>query len=227
MLPFVHCTTAATTPVGTSSLQHLRRNFHAISFVSILVAASLILLIIIPCEPLSIPYVFFVSSTRDFSLVLSSRYCVRFSPIDGRPVIKEMSSTSMEMSYYNHKNPSWRTSINFLMHLFTSFPLPKWGISNKFKILCFPGLQPIDLDIVLGIQRVLCLFSPCTSVAQILGICWCETHHGMDILAFPHNLVELGWPAPSLECAVKQLRYRVACMGTVRWVFFPFFLPAH
>jgi hypothetical protein len=58
-------------------------------------------------------------------------------PFDGRPVMKAMSSTSMETGSSNHKNPPWRTAINCLMQLFTSFPLPKWGISTKFRIPVF------------------------------------------------------------------------------------------
>jgi hypothetical protein len=104
---------------------------------AILVDASLILLMIIPREPLSVPYVLFIYSERSFYLVLSSRYYARLSSFDGRPVMKAMSSTLMDTGSSNHKNPLWRTPINCLMYLFTSFRLPKWGISTKFKIPVF------------------------------------------------------------------------------------------
>jgi hypothetical protein len=127
MVPFTHCVVVMTTPVGTSSLQNLCNNLHAISFVAILVVVSFILLIIIPHKPLYIPYVFFISTTKYFSLVLSLKYYVGLSPIDGRPVMKEMSSMSMEMGSFNHKNSPWRTSIYYLKKLFTSFPPAKVG----------------------------------------------------------------------------------------------------
>jgi len=64
-------------------------------------------------------------------------YYVGFSPFDGSPVMNEISSTSMEKSSSNHKNPPWRTTSNYLTHLFTYFPLSKWGISNKLRIHVF------------------------------------------------------------------------------------------
>jgi hypothetical protein len=80
------------------------------------------------------PYVFFISSTRDFSLVLSSRFYAGLLPIVGRPMMKEMSSTSIEKISSNHTNPLWRTANNCFTQLFASFPLPKWGILSKFKM---------------------------------------------------------------------------------------------
>jgi hypothetical protein len=46
----------------------------------------------------------------------------------------------MDMGSSNHKNPPWRTSINFLTQLFTTFPLPKWGITTNFRIHVFSRL---------------------------------------------------------------------------------------
>jgi hypothetical protein len=54
--------------------------------------------------------------------------------MDDRPVMNEINSTSIEMGSSSHKNPPWRTAINYLTQLFTSFPLPKWEISTKFRI---------------------------------------------------------------------------------------------
>lgn len=65
---------------------------------------------------------------------MSSRYCAGFSPIDANPVMSAISSTSIETSCSNHKNPQLRTAINYLTQLLTSFPLPKWGISSRFRM---------------------------------------------------------------------------------------------
>jgi hypothetical protein len=59
----------------------------------------------------------------------------RTLPRDGSPVIKSMSSMSIETSSSTHRYPPWVTSISCLMQLFTSRPLPKCGISNRFRIL--------------------------------------------------------------------------------------------
>jgi hypothetical protein len=41
---------------------------------------------------------------------------------------------SIEMGSSNHKKTPWRTTINYLMQLFTSSPLPKWVFSTKLRI---------------------------------------------------------------------------------------------
>jgi hypothetical protein len=134
---FAHYNVVVTTHVGTSSLWHLHSILHAINFVSILVVASRIHFIIIPREPLFVPYVLFISYVRAFSLVLSSRYCARLSPFDDKPVMNAINSMLMETSSSNYKKDPWRTTINRLTHMFTSFPLLKWGISTKFRIHVF------------------------------------------------------------------------------------------
>jgi hypothetical protein len=88
-------------------------------------------------EPLSIPCFFSLSSTRAFYFVFLSRYFVRISPIDGIPMMNAINSTYMETVSSIHKKPPWRTAINFLMKIFTSFPRPKWGISTRFRIPMF------------------------------------------------------------------------------------------
>jgi hypothetical protein len=118
----------------TSSLRHFWSIFHTMILVAIIFVASLILFIMILHKPLSMPYVFFISSTRAFSLVLSSRFYAGLLPIVGRPMMKEMSSTSIDTSSSSHTNPLWRTSNNCFTQLFASFPLPKWGILSKFKM---------------------------------------------------------------------------------------------
>jgi hypothetical protein len=125
MVSFAHYVASAKTPVGTSSLRHLRRNLHDINFMAILVDASLLLFIIILQEPLYVPYVFFISYARDFSLVLSFKFCEGFSLFDGRHVMNSMSSTSIETGSSNHTNPPWRTASNFFTYLFTYFPCLK------------------------------------------------------------------------------------------------------
>jgi hypothetical protein len=110
------------------------------SLVANLVVASLMHLMMIPCDPLSMSHVFFISSSNALSFVLSSWYCVILSPQDGSPVIKEMSSTSIETGISTHRYPPWVTSIIFLMQLFTSWPLPKCVIYNRFKISMLASL---------------------------------------------------------------------------------------
>jgi hypothetical protein len=199
MVSFVHCNATVTTLVGTSSLWYLHRNLHSISFVAIPMATSLILLMMILHDPLSIPYIFFISSMRAFSFVLSSRYYMGLFPIDGRPVMNAMSSTLMEIGSSIHKNPPWRTSINYLMQLFTYFPLPKWGILTRFRIPMFSRLATHYFGCIMGSPNGPVLCYPCILVAIVLGIFWCRPHRGLSILAFPCIQIGLAWPAPPLE----------------------------
>jgi len=67
-------------------------------------------------------------------LVLSFRYCIGFSPYVGRPIILVIRLTSIETCIPNNRIPPCITASNFLMHLCTSFPLPKCGISSRFII---------------------------------------------------------------------------------------------
>jgi hypothetical protein len=135
MVSFVHCATTVTSPTGTSSSHHFLRILHAMSFVAIWVDASLILLMMIPSDPLSVPYFFFISSSREFSLICSSRYCVGLSPIDERHVMNEISSTSMETGSSIHRKSPWRTSINCLMHLSTSLPVITEKLSTALQTM--------------------------------------------------------------------------------------------
>jgi len=43
----------------------------------------------------------------------------------------------MDIGSSKHKNSPWRITSNYLTQFFTSFPLLKWGISNKLRILVF------------------------------------------------------------------------------------------
>jgi hypothetical protein len=106
-------------------------------FVAIWVVTSLIIFIMIPCEPPFIPYVFFISSTKEFSLVLSSRYYEGLFSIYGRPMMNTINSMLMETGSSIHRNPPWRIYINFLIQLFTSLPFPKWGIFRRFRVHVF------------------------------------------------------------------------------------------
>jgi hypothetical protein len=124
-VPFTHYVTAAITPSGTFSLRHFIRNLHAITFISILFIGSLILLITIPLDPLTVPYVFFISSARVFFLVLSSKYFSGFSPLVGGLVICVIRSMSIYMGLSNHKIPPCTNSTNSLMQLFMSLSCPK------------------------------------------------------------------------------------------------------
>jgi hypothetical protein len=103
----------------------------------ILVVASLIHFMIILREPILVPYFFFISSARAFSFPFSSRYYACFLPFDGRPMMNAMRSTSIDIGSSNQNNPPWRTANNCLMQLFTSFPLLKWGISIRLRILVY------------------------------------------------------------------------------------------
>jgi len=87
IIPFTHCATSTMTPIGNSSLLHFLRKLQSMSLVVIHVATSLMHLMMIPRNPLSMPYVFFISSTSAFSFFLLSRYYAGFSPWDERPVI--------------------------------------------------------------------------------------------------------------------------------------------
>jgi hypothetical protein len=77
-LPFAHYTATAITPAGASSLQNFLNNLHAINLFINRVDVSLIRLMIIPQDPLSVPYFFFISYAKVFSFVFSSRYCSSF-----------------------------------------------------------------------------------------------------------------------------------------------------
>jgi hypothetical protein len=91
----VHCMTTTTTLVGASSLQHFLKILHSISFVENLVFGSFICLTLIPLDTVLVPYLFFISSVKDFSLVLSSMYFFGFSPSVDNPMIYTIKSTSM------------------------------------------------------------------------------------------------------------------------------------
>jgi hypothetical protein len=130
----VHYTIAAITPASASSLQHFLKSFQDKNFVSNIVVVSLIMLIMIPREPLSVPYVFFISSARDFSLVLSYKYCSGFSPSVGNPVVYAFRYTSIDIGVSIHRIPPCTNATSCFTQLFTYFPLPKWGISNRFTI---------------------------------------------------------------------------------------------
>jgi ABC-type Fe3+-siderophore transport system permease subunit len=96
VVPFVHCVAVVTTSAGTSFFRHFLSNLHAMIFVVILVATSLIHLIMILRDPLYVPYFFFISSASAFSFVLSSRNYVGVSPCVGSPMMYAMSSMSIE-----------------------------------------------------------------------------------------------------------------------------------
>jgi ABC-type Fe3+-siderophore transport system permease subunit len=127
VVPSTHCVVSVTTLEGTSSLQHFLSNLHAMIFVVILVATSLICLIMILRNPLSVPYFFFISSASTFSFVLSSSNCASVSPSDGSSVLYVMRSTSIEKIYSKHRYPLWVTSINFLVQLFACWPSQSVG----------------------------------------------------------------------------------------------------
>jgi hypothetical protein len=141
VVPSTHCVATTTTPAETSSLWHYLSNLHAIIFVAILVVNSLIHLIMILCDPLSVPYFFFISSTSALSFVLSSRNCAGSSPRDGIPVMYVIISTSIETSCSSHRYPPWVTAISCLMQLFAYWPLPMCGMSNRPRI---PFLVSLD-----------------------------------------------------------------------------------
>jgi len=122
------------TPTRASSLQNFLRNLHSTSFISILFTGSLILFITIPLEPLTVPYVLFISSAGVFVLVLPSIYYLGFSPLVVRPVIFLIRSTSMNMGLSNHKIPPCTNSNNFLMQLFMWLAHQKWGLCTKSTI---------------------------------------------------------------------------------------------
>jgi len=98
------------------------------------VVGSLILLMITPLDPLYVTLVYFIYSSKSFSLVFSSRYYAGGSPLVGRTIIFSIKSISMENCVSNHKMPPCMTSSNCLTQLFTSFPLTKCRISNRFMI---------------------------------------------------------------------------------------------
>jgi hypothetical protein len=131
VVPSAHYVVAATNSVGTSSLRNFLSNFHSIIFVAILVMTSLIRLMVIPRDPLSVPYFFFISSSSAFSFVLSSRNCVGSSPYDGSPVLYAISSTYIETSCSSHRCPPRVNAISCLMQLFSYWPLLKCGMSNR------------------------------------------------------------------------------------------------
>jgi hypothetical protein len=118
VVPSAHYAIAVTTLAETSSLQHFLINLHAMIFVAILVATSLIRLMMILRDSLSMPYFFFIYLANAFSFVLSSRNCVGSSTHDGKHVMYEMSSTSIETSCSSHKHLPCVTAISFLMQLF-------------------------------------------------------------------------------------------------------------
>jgi hypothetical protein len=72
----------------------------------------------------------------------------------------------------NHKNPPWRTAINYLRHLFTSFPLLKWGISTKFKIILFSRLVAHCFGCNIGSPNghvpMLSMYTCCTNSRNLL-----------------------------------------------------------
>jgi hypothetical protein len=140
VVPSAHYVVAATNSVGTSSLRNFLSNFHSIIFVAILVMTSLIRLMVIPRDPLSVPYFFFISSSSAFSFVLSSRNCVGSSPYDGSPVLYAISSTYIETSCSSHRYLPWVTSISCLMQFFAYWTLPKCEMSNRPRILFLASL---------------------------------------------------------------------------------------
>jgi hypothetical protein len=123
------------TPTGTSSLWLFLSNLQAKIFVPNCVAELLIHLIIMPLIPLTVPYLFFISSASNFSLDFSSRINARSIPRVGKPVICAICSTIMGTGFSSHMSPPCVTANNFLMHVVVYWPLPKRGSFNKPKIL--------------------------------------------------------------------------------------------
>jgi hypothetical protein len=120
IVPSAHCAAATTKSTGTYSLRHFLSSLNTMIFVDMLVVASLMRLIMIPHDPLSVPYVFFISSVNSFSFVLSLRNCMGISPHGGSPVIYVMSSTSIDMGSSTHRYPPWVTAIRCLTQLVMS-----------------------------------------------------------------------------------------------------------
>jgi len=104
-VPFAHYAVAAITHAGASSLRYFLINLQSIKLVANIIIDSMILLIIIPRDSLSVPYVFFISSIRAFSFVLSSKYCSGFSPFVGRPEISAIKFMSIDTSLSIHGIP--------------------------------------------------------------------------------------------------------------------------
>jgi hypothetical protein len=133
VVPSTHCVASAKTPTGNSSLRHFLSNLHAIIFGAILFVASLICLIMIPRDPLCLPYFFFISSSNAFSFDLSSRSCVGSSPHDGSPVMYAIISTFIQMSFSSHRYPPWVTSISFLTYCLCIGPSQSVGCPTSLE----------------------------------------------------------------------------------------------
>jgi hypothetical protein len=110
------------------------------SLVASLVAASLMLFMMILRDPLSVPYVFFISSPTP-SPLSCHQGTMWDSPLEmADHVINTMSSTSIETGSSTHRYPLWVTSISFLMQLFTSSPSKVWDIQwFRISVLASPA----------------------------------------------------------------------------------------
>jgi hypothetical protein len=91
----------------------------------------------IPCVPLSVPYLFFISFASSFSFFLSSRNCVGSMPQDGNSVMCVIISTSIKTILSNQMSPACVNSNNCLTQPLVYYPLPKCGRSKRPKIPIF------------------------------------------------------------------------------------------
>jgi hypothetical protein len=140
VVPSAHYDAIATTPTMTSSLRYFLSILQAMIFASIFFATLLICLMMIPCVPLSVSYLFFISLESDLSFVLSLRNCAGSMPHDGSPMMCAMSSMSIETSLSSHISLPCLTAINCLMQLLEYCPMLKCGSSNRPKIPVFANL---------------------------------------------------------------------------------------
>jgi hypothetical protein len=122
------------THADTSSLWNFLSSLQANIFVPNCIVTLLIHLIIMPLVPLSVLYIFFISSTNVFSLDLSSRINAGYIPRVGGPIIYVISLTVMGKGLSNHTSPPCATSSSFLTHADTYWPLPRCGIFSNPRI---------------------------------------------------------------------------------------------